>query len=318
MASDSAIAMSAEERKKDFYENFKLTSSQKVENFDFYEFGEHFTNSVTDKLYRSYLPPLEREHLRRQETFQDTDLSNDFDVDDLVSVVRKKLEDTVTNNITDSVSRRVVKELEEQYHPKPKSVEDYLDKAIKYSRYIITIGFLAVYIIMFALVFLIWAETWEIVVHTVIHFQNIVAGNADRDAVNTTVALILSVLDLMLVGSLVIMVLVGVFENTVSRIGMTHNVPTWFGKLDIGQLKIKVAASIVIISSIHLLVLFMGLDRDATDYNYEALYWTAIVHGVFVVSALALAFMELINRTADKRAPYEDAPSSAVADSKRH
>ena len=122
---------------------------------------------------------------------------------------------------------------------------------------------------MFCLSILVLIESTEIAIKT---FKLAVGCSQDsvdvRTSINNIVASTLSVLDLLLVGSLSIMVLVGVFENTISRIGMTHNVPTWFGKLGIGQLKIKVAASIVIISSIHLLVLFLGLDlgKDSLDY----------------------------------------------------
>lgn len=39
----------------------------------------------------------------------------------------------------------------------------------------------------------------------------------------------------------------------------------WLGKLDAGTLKLKVAASIVAISSIHLLQIFMEVDQIDND-----------------------------------------------------
>ena len=121
--------------------------------------------------------------------------------------------------------------------------------------------------------------------------------NIIRDKMNRAVSLTLSVLDLLLILSLTVMVTVGMYENTVSRIGVKHGYPTWFGKLDIGELKIKVAASIVIISSIHLLMMFMQINltnEAAAEINFDAVMWTTIVHLVFVLSAIILAGMEYI------------------------
>lgn len=69
------------------------------------------------------------------------------------------------------------------------------------------------------------------------------------------VLVVLGLVDLALVGSLLVMVMFSGYENFVSRIDVKNasDQLTWLGKLDAGTLKIKVAASIVAISSIHLL-----------------------------------------------------------------
>jgi uncharacterized protein (TIGR00645 family) len=66
---------------------------------------------------------------------------------------------------------------------------------------------------------------------------------------------VLSLVDLIMVANLVVMVIISGYENFVSHIdteGITDKL-SWFGKLDAGSLKIKLASSIVAISSIHLL-----------------------------------------------------------------
>jgi uncharacterized protein (TIGR00645 family) len=66
---------------------------------------------------------------------------------------------------------------------------------------------------------------------------------------------VLSLVDLIMVANLVVMVTISGYENFVSHIdteGITDKL-SWFGKLDAGSLKIKLASSIVAISSIHLL-----------------------------------------------------------------
>ena len=62
------------------------------------------------------------------------------------------------------------------------------------------------------------------------------------------------------------------------------------GKVDAGSLKIKVASSIVAISSIHLLQIFL----NAPQYDNEKIMWVTIVHLAFVASALILGYLEQI------------------------
>ena len=78
----------SDSKNKKFFDNYNVPKGSKIDNFDFYEFSEHLTNSITDKLYRSYLPPLERVYRAKQEMEQDDDLTNDFDVDHIVDTIK--------------------------------------------------------------------------------------------------------------------------------------------------------------------------------------------------------------------------------------
>jgi uncharacterized protein (TIGR00645 family) len=60
------------------------------------------------------------------------------------------------------------------------------------------------------------------------------------------------------------------------------------GKLDAGTLKLKVAASIVAISSIHLLSIFMKVQ----DVPNDKIMWYVILHMTFVFSAVLLALLD--------------------------
>src|SRR5688572_26374722 len=106
------------------------------------------------------------------------------------------------------------------------------------------------------------------------------------------VLIVLSLIDIVLVGSLIVMVMFSGYENFVSRIdtGDASDSPAWLGKLDSGTLKLKVAASIVAISSIHLLRVFM----DALKTPNDKIMWYVILHMTFVVSALLLGFLDKI------------------------
>jgi len=101
---------------------------------------------------------------------------------------------------------------------------------------------------------------------------------------------VLALVDLTLVGSLLVMVMFSGYENFVSRIDVKNasNQLTWLGKLDAGTLKIKVAASIVAISSIHLLRKFMEVEHIPND----KLLWFVVLHLTFVVSALLLGYLD--------------------------
>ncbi len=105
---------------------------------------------------------------------------------------------------------------------------------------------------------------------------------------------ILALVDLSLVGSLLVMVMFSGYENFVSEMNIKEGVEklSWLGKLDAGSLKLKVAASIVAISSIHLLRIFVNAEQIPDN----KLMWYVIIHLTFVVSALMVAYMDKMTR----------------------
>mgnify|MGYP000993631624 FL=1 len=72
------------------------------------------------------------------------------------------------------------------------------------------------------------------------------------------ILVVLSLIDIALVGGLIVMVMFSGYENFVSRLDIDESSEklNWLGKVDSASLKNKVAASIVAISSIHLLKIF--------------------------------------------------------------
>jgi uncharacterized protein (TIGR00645 family) len=112
------------------------------------------------------------------------------------------------------------------------------------------------------------------------------------------VLIVLALIDISLVGSLIVMVMFSGYENFVSRIdaGDTTDAPSWLGKLDSGTLKLKVAASIVAISSIHLLRVFM----NATQIENDKIMWYVILHLTFVISAVLLGVLDKMSFAAHR------------------
>ncbi|NOU13667.1 MAG: TIGR00645 family protein [Methylococcaceae bacterium] len=105
---------------------------------------------------------------------------------------------------------------------------------------------------------------------------------------------LLTLIDLTLVASLTVIVMFSGYENFVSQLNLNDDAEKldWLGKHDYGSLKMKVAASIVAISSIHLLKIFMNIH--ATDN--DKLMWYVLIHLTLVISALCMALMEKLSK----------------------
>ena len=105
---------------------------------------------------------------------------------------------------------------------------------------------------------------------------------------------LLSLIDMTLVRGLLVMVMISGYENFVSQLDIDEGKEklNWLGKMDSGSLKMKVAASIVAISSIHLLKVFM----DAQNINDTKLMWYVIIHMTFVASAFAMGYLDKLTK----------------------
>ena len=109
----------------------------------------------------------------------------------------------------------------------------------------------------------------------------------------------LALIDIVLIAGLIIMVMYSSYETFVGRLNVAeHKRSAWLGKLDASSLKLKVAAAIVAISSIHLLKAFMNIETIPND----KLFWYVIVHLTFVVSALLMGIMDYIS-SKDQKLP---------------
>jgi len=134
---------------------------------------------------------------------------------------------------------------------------------------------------MFSIYAMVGRELW--------HVGETIATITDIDLV----VVLCSVLDLVLLANLMVMVAVSSYESYVTRIDRAaYERPEWLGKLDSGNVKVKVAVSVAMISAIHLL---RGFLRDDPDAHLMVL---AGVHMVFVLSALAVALVDRTGRHA--------------------
>jgi len=108
------------------------------------------------------------------------------------------------------------------------------------------------------------------------------------------ILVVLSLIDIALVGGLIVMVMFSGYENFVSRLDIDESSEklNWLGKVDSGSLKNKVAASIVAISSIHLLKIFM----DTPNIDNDKIMWYLLIHITFVLSAFVMGYLDKLTK----------------------
>jgi uncharacterized protein (TIGR00645 family) len=108
------------------------------------------------------------------------------------------------------------------------------------------------------------------------------------------ILVILTLIDLSLAGNLLLIVLFSGYENFVSKLDIedTTDRPPWMGTVDFSGLKMKLIASIVAISGIHLLKRFMEIGETETPLDEPQLMWLVIIHLTFVGSGVLLALMD--------------------------
>ncbi len=101
---------------------------------------------------------------------------------------------------------------------------------------------------------------------------------------------VLALIDVVMISNLLIMVIVGGYETFVSRMNLEGHPdqPEWLSHVNASVLKVKLATAIIGISSIHLLKTFI----NAANYDLKVLMWQTIIHIVFLMSALAIAYTD--------------------------
>jgi uncharacterized protein (TIGR00645 family) len=103
---------------------------------------------------------------------------------------------------------------------------------------------------------------------------------------------VLGLIDVTMVANLLTMVIIGGYATFVSKLDLEQHPdrPDWLTHVDPGTIKIKLAASLIGISSIHLLKGFV----DVANENPEHLKWKIFIHMTFLASAILLAWTDKI------------------------
>ena len=138
---------------------------------------------------------------------------------------------------------------------------------------------------------------------------------------------VLGLIDVAMIANLLIMVIVGGYETFVSKINLDEHPdqPEWLSHVNANVLKVKLAMAIIGISSIHLLKTFIevanmkdGVAPGGVDGGFgsgvttEGAFWQVIIHMAFILSALALAWIDKMQVTAEMRAHLAEAEATKL------
>lgn len=161
-------------------------------------------------------------------------------------------------------------------------LERKIERAIYASRWLLAPLYLGMMLALLAL----GIKFFQEITHLLPHILEITEADL--------ILLTLTLIDITLVGSLIIIVMFSGYENFVSQLDIheTAEKLDWLGTHDYGSLKMKVATSIVAISSIHLLKIFMNIQHTDND----KLVWYVIFHLTLVVSALLMGYLDKITK----------------------
>ena len=163
-------------------------------------------------------------------------------------------------------------------------IEKFIEKGLFASRWLMAPFYIGLAIALGVLLFSFMQELF--------HFIGLLPNITQNEVILGA----LSLIDLSLAGNLLLIVIFSGYENFVSKldIGDHKDEPEWMGTVDFSTLKLKLVASIVAISGIHLLKVFMDVHKT----SFEQIYWMIILHIVFIISGVLLALMDLISTKA--------------------
>ncbi|HHC3433067.1 TPA: TIGR00645 family protein [Klebsiella pneumoniae] len=161
-------------------------------------------------------------------------------------------------------------------------MERFLENAMYASRWLLAPVYFGLSLGLIALTIKFFQEIFHILPH--------IFSVSESDMILTLPSLV----DMTLVGGLLVMVMFSGYENFVSQLDINEGKEklSWLGKMDATSLKNKVAASIVAISSIHLLRVFM----DAKNVPDNKLMWYVIIHLTFVLSAFVMGYLDRLTK----------------------
>jgi uncharacterized protein (TIGR00645 family) len=139
-----------------------------------------------------------------------------------------------------------------------------------------------VYVVLFL------KELWHLVLHSFDYSEQQI------------MLVVLGLIDVVMISNLLIMVIVGGYETFVSRLELEKHPdqPEWLSHVNASVLKIKLAMAIIGISSIHLLRTFIeagNLGSGKTGYTETGVMWQTIIHGLFILSAIGIAFVDWLS-----------------------
>jgi uncharacterized protein (TIGR00645 family) len=171
-------------------------------------------------------------------------------------------------------------------------VESQFEQLLFYSRWLMAPMYLGLVVTLGMLMLVFLRDLWK-------YALQVMTMSAEQ-----VILVALTLIDLTLAANLLLIVLFSGYENFVSKLDIDDggDRPDWMGTVDFSGLKMKLIASIVAISGIHLLKRFMEIGDSVADAKFgeTELYWFVVIHLTFVVSGVLLAAMDWMSSKAKK------------------
>jgi len=187
-----------------------------------------------------------------------------------------------------------------QHRPNPLSTLIFASRWLQLPLYLGLIVAQCVYVFLFG------KELWHLISHS--------ASMGEQQIM----LIVLGLIDVVMISNLLVMVIVGGYETFVSRLRLENHPdqPEWLSHVNASVLKVKLALSIIGISSIHLLKTFIaagalgGLplcppelmsaaaaaanlgEATCSTLTSTGVLWQTIIHGVFILSAIGIAWTD--------------------------
>ncbi|MEJ0027781.1 MAG: TIGR00645 family protein [Rhizomicrobium sp.] len=182
-----------------------------------------------------------------------------------------------------------------------KSFEEIFEQSLFRSRWLMAPFYVGLIIALLVLMITFGKEVVE-------ETQKVISMELEE---NTVVLWLLTLIDMSLAGNLTLMVVFAGYENFVSKLDLEGNPdkPVWMGKVDFSNMKLKLIASIIAISVIHLLKSFMSIEV----VDKGNLQWLMALHGMFLVSGVVLACMDYLGEKGAENHDIEEEEIEAEA-----
>lgn len=137
------------------------------------------------------------------------------------------------------------------------------------SKWFLTVFYIGLILTMFVYTGVFCEEIW----HMIRHF-----GTLDKSSI---LMMTFEIVDIVMIANLIKMIITGSYNSFVDK---SH--PATGEKISSGMLKVKMAASIIGVSCIHLMQSFFYAEKT----NWDTLAKQLAIHGIFLVGYLILAF----------------------------
>jgi len=171
-------------------------------------------------------------------------------------------------------------------HPSTSKSKHALGSLIFLSRWLQAPLYLGLIVAQAVYVYRFLLELWHLIAFALLDH----APPSPVDAETFVMLTVLGLIDVVMIANLLIMVIVGGYETFVSRLNLKEHPdqPEWLSHVNAGILKVKLATALIGISSIHLLKTFI----NSAAVPREAVIWQITIHITFVLSAIALAWID--------------------------